>query len=499
MQAGLAALCLAALGAALAGSAELWIWSAALGPGLGAGFVLLSSSVVLALGLALAAPFVVLPAARWGRPELGASARLFFVLSVAAAALSVALFPGLREPYVAAGFALAGGLFAACSIGRSRRGASARRRVLDRLAFGLALSLVLAELGLRLAAALAHPPLLADETGARAWLEARRMRPGALHLGFPVNSRGDYDREPPAPGKSPLVVVIGDSFSTGAVSLPLHFTSVAERELGGVELYNMGAPGIDPPQYLELLRSEALPLRPDAIVVALFAGNDLEFDPPRSEPRSFLRSLVDREGCLLARFVTRATRLVAERARARAEEAGGGELQGSDVPAVDPRELFERFPWFGDPALERPTFSEAGFLKLEKERALAIARRNGAGEFACFPWLAAMQQAAGDVPLLVLLVPDEFQVEDALWEEVLETSRVELERDRPQVVVAAFCASRGLPLIDLLPPFRSLPPMADGRRHLYHLRDTHWNARGNEIAGKELARALRELLEREKG
>lgn len=39
-------------------------------------------------------------------------------------------------------------------------------------------------------------------------------------------------------------------------------------------------------------------------------------------------------------------------------------------------------------------------------------------------------------------------------------------------------------------PLRAAPPWEDGRRHVYHLRDTHWNARGNRIAGEELARFL---------
>jgi len=35
--------------------------------------------------------------------------------------------------------------------------------------------------------------------------------------------------------------------------------------------------------------------------------------------------------------------------------------------------------------------------------------------------------------------------------------------------------------------------MADGLRHLYHRRDTHFNARGNRAAGEALARFLRNL------
>jgi hypothetical protein len=33
--------------------------------------------------------------------------------------------------------------------------------------------------------------------------------------------------------------------------------------------------------------------------------------------------------------------------------------------------------------------------------------------------------------------------------------------------------------------------MADGQRHLYQLQDTHFNVRGNDVAGKAIADFLR--------
>ena len=40
---------------------------------------------------------------------------------------------------------------------------------------------------------------------------------------------------------------------------------------------------------------------------------------------------------------------------------------------------------------------------------------------------------------------------------------------------------------------RAVPPLTDGWRHVYHLRDTHFNVRGNRVAGEALAQALAEL------
>ncbi len=102
-----------------------------------------------------------------------------------------------------------------------------------------------------------------------------------------------------------------------------------------------------------------------------------------------------------------------------------------------------------------------------------------------------MRAECGARPFGVLLIPDEFQVEDALWAE-LELEG--LERDRPQRLLAAELGRRGIPVLDLLPVLRGTAALGDGRRHVYHLRDTHWNARGNRAAGEALAGFVRGLL-----
>ena len=72
--------------------------------------------------------------------------------------------------------------------------------------------------------------------------------------------------------------------------------------------------------------------------------------------------------------------------------------------------------------------------------------------------------------------------------------RTDLDRDQPQERIRTWLGARGVPSLDLLPILRAQPALADGSRHLYHLRDTHWNARGNRVAGVALARFLREQL-----
>ena len=91
----------------------------------------------------------------------------------------------------------------------------------------------------------------------------------------------------------------------------------------------------------------------------------------------------------------------------------------------------------------------------------------------------------------MLVFPDELQVNDALYAELLAT-RVALDdyqRDLPQQRIRAFCRSEGLACVDLLEPLRR----AEAFRRTYYARDTHLNAHGNAVAGRELADALLRL------
>jgi hypothetical protein len=43
----------------------------------------------------------------------------------------------------------------------------------------------------------------------------------------------------------------------------------------------------------------------------------------------------------------------------------------------------------------------------------------------------------------------------------------------------------------VLPHLRAAPREDDGKLHVYHLRDTHLNRKGNEIVGRALAEFVR--------
>jgi hypothetical protein len=286
------------------------------------------------------------------------------------------------------------------------------------------------------------------------------------------------------------VATIGDSFSAGVVPHEFHFTTVAEQDLPGCSIANIGVPQIGPREYLFLLEDEALPLDPDFVVINLFIGNDL-FDYQNEEPDARRRWL-DRENLLIFEVPHRLFEIARERLRTEAARRSV-EKENPSWPR-DPRARLRLHPELVDPLLESAHHSEEKFLGIEMTRATGLNGNLSRSYDRLFNALMKMRAATGGSRLLMMLIPDEFQVEDPLWAEVLAKAGRPLERAGAQRDIGAWLTAQGIPYLDLLPALRATLPLSDGRRHLYHLRDTHFNARGNAIVGHELAQFLRPLL-----
>jgi len=432
------------------------------------------------------------------RSSSAASLRSVFVVAI----LGWLLFLWLIQPFQRIWFDMvlggAAGAWAGLLLIQRARGERHARllRWIDILAFGICAALLSLELGLRLWATVRPAPLNAT-VGAGPGELVRRFRcdPGQVRFGFACNSRGFYDTEfyRNEPGDDgPLIVAIGDSFNVGTVPHAWHFTSICE-ELTGARIYNMGVPGIGPPEYLSLLVDEALPMDPDLILIGVFIGNDLDIDEYLADlPDAALRSWFQRDQVLLSVIPERMSRIAVERLRAERRGADVGTVQGerSVVESMDRDEAAAAFPWLTDTGLEEATLSEDAFYRLETERALATcAQVPPSFDVFCEAMLAA-RRAAGDTPVHVMLIPDEFQVEDDLWMRVTESAGRELDRNRPQDLLTAWLGQQGIPYLDLLPVLRRVDPQPDGRRHLYHALDTHFNARGNQVTAEALAEFL---------
>lgn len=484
------------LGRALAWRAGLW---PALGPRFGAILIALAAALAISVwALALALKFLRDGGAE-ATPPLAALRRAFIALAATWLWMLIAVQPYQRlwldfALAMAAG-AWSGWILLARSARPTRWGPWLERA----LAAACAAAGML-ELGLR-ALALASPmPILArgDDAPGR-FVERFRCKPNELRFGFACNERGFYDGPLARRAAGEVrVAAIGDSFHVGSVPHAWHFTSVCEAQLE-IEVDNLGVAGIGPPEYLHLLLEEALPLDPSAVVVSLFVGNDLDYAESEADvPSSWLRGWLERERVLIAVVPRRLARMRAERAHA---SGAMGDVTsqgpaGAGAPASASREeLLSSLPWLADPRLEQPSLSTDAWLRLEQRRALEICRGEPRSLRASCERLRQMKAACGSIPFGVLLLPDELQVEDELWRSVSSAAGVPLERDLPQRLLAEWLTEQEIPFVDLLPALRSVPPLADGKRHVYHVQDTHFNARGNAEAGKALAALVQSLLQ----
>ena len=376
-------------------------------------------------------------------------------------------------------------------------------RGLDLVLMNVGVLLFATELTLRGVAVAMPSPILSQGTErAEQRIDRYRYEPGLLRYGFPVNESGYYDEAVTAKAEGEtLVASLGDSFAAGVVPHYHHFTTVAERELPGVRVHNLGVPAIGAPEYLYLLRYEALPLEPDLVVVNLFIGNDLKPKSVQASDHRWLRSWYERRNLLTFLVPKRLAAVAREQAAMREGGNTDGALQGEsgvEAAKLTPEAIAEAFPWVVDPSLERPFLSDEGLWRnelkaigegwLEAEESIP----------SLLAYLAEMIEAAEDVPVAFVLIPALCQVDDALWERVLRRyPDLEERRDDPQERIAAWCAEQGVPCLDLLPALRAEPPLADGESHLYHRNDTHFNTRGNRVAGEAVARFLDAILARE--
>lgn len=463
------------LGAGVLGALAVRAWSARFGPLqhiLGRGV----AAAVLALLVASLGVELWALARERRAPRAGGAPALRWAVHVAfwTCVLQIAWLDPFRTTLFQALAAVGGGVFAAGLFGARALGPRWPGRAVTRLEVVSTVALVVGvggELAARGAARIRPSPLLlVERSGPIEEMEASRFPPGKEHYGSRCNSRGYLDGEPD-PSVRPFAAVIGDSFGFCCVGHEDHYASVAERRLGRGELYDMGIVGVGADVYLAMLEREALALRPDVVVIALFLGNDVPERPPEPEPPG-LRGLLARDSLRSLAFVRRLAALSLEWRRADAHEGDA--------------------PWREDPLLEPPGFSEETFLDIEVRRARVIAQETSVDPVRTLvPVLEDIVAVAGQVPVLFLLIPDEFQVEDAVWERVASAlGRDGLDRDRVQRLLRAAFDERGWRYLDLLPALRAVPPLADGRRHVYHLRDTHFNKRGCEVAGNALADAL---------
>jgi hypothetical protein len=326
-----------------------------------------------------------------------------------------------------------------------------------------ALCLLLVELALRAYGLASGGSLLLGGT-----LQSSRLKPGqdyghGLHgnsLGYP----GPDFQNDKKPGIC-RIAALGDSFAVGpAVAFADNFLTRLEKALPSAEVYNFGVSGIGPREYLHILRHDVWPFQPDLVLVCVFVGNDI------TEELATPRHLDVRQHALY-QLGARGFRLMRERW-----------FRGQTPASAAPDRLSQ-------PSLSPDTFREV------EARRLAVCLQP-VSEALEKKWRRALgyldrivqECQARKVPLTVVLIPDEFQVNPTVLREALVgVNPSEVDLTLPQRRLLAFFAERQVPCLDLLPAFRGVPES-------YAANDTHWNIRGNRLAEQQISRWLLPLL-----
>lgn len=361
---------------------------------------------------------------------------------------------------------------------------SARLARLALVLGGLAAGLLLVELGLRLAApagaAAVAQPLVAAYPGhffrtsgglklLRPDAEAEfrtteyrtRVRSNALGL------RGEA-LSPPPPGGQRLLV-LGDSF-TMAAQVPEEQTFVAQLEAGlsvatgrPVQAVNAGIDGHGTADSLRLLERLGPRLRPDAVLLALYWGNDL-WDNARAAEGGTVRNVAS--GGLL-----------------------GGPLRGP-LMALSRRSflLSHLVAWqVSRRGPDDPT------LALHRNELAALV--DPAARAAQLPHTERLLRALGerceaeDLPCAVALLPPAHAVHTERLGPTVRLAGASPEEADLDGLVGAIRAAvpEGLAVVDLRP---ALLAAAEEGQRLYFVFDPHWTAAGHAVAATALAEAL---------
>ena len=343
---------------------------------------------------------------------------------------------------------------------------------------------------------------------ARAGLFGDKQTPATMKPGVPVrgtilvtNSQGFRDRERAFVRRdnAPRVLALGDSMTWGAgVSYDETFATLLEQSLNaltaGAEVINLGVPGWGPHEELHLLKVYGVDFHPDVILLNFFIGNDIQND--RWDDLNLSRILVvGGRSCYL--------------------HSNGNFVH--DVFGLDRLYLYHDLNYLFTVGLGRmrhaaehrdsqipagewaPLTSREQYVKSIHERDNIYLRRNSplfdaqwARTAATLLQIKSLADRYG-LPLMIVAIPDHVQVDPSIQDRFLagiEASPDQYDFEKPQRLLRAWSAKHGVPMIDLLPVFRS-NPRPD---RLYFQNDYHLTAAGHSLTAAALLPSLRVAL-----
>ncbi|MBM4337392.1 MAG: hypothetical protein FJ108_16020 [Deltaproteobacteria bacterium] len=332
------------------------------------------------------------------------------------------------------------------------------------IALGLGFGLVVAEVGLRIAA-----------PQEKSWLDIYRVDPvlplvslapdaattvvtgeSTWHVRTDARGHRTGNAAPAAPG-SPTLLLLGDSFAFGhGVDYEESFAALVAQELGGgLALVNTGVPGFGPVQYRQVLESTLESgERPKLILLSLYLGNDFLDCVWNKRVQVVDGVMVEESGRLRTwmKFNLHTYRLASK--------------------------VYQRAAAWRRPGRspEEALFDPEAWRSGELSRALEIFSQElgRIGELA----------REANIPILAVVIPRETTL---LHDAAVDGSG--LDYGLPNARAATALSTAGIPFVDLSAALRELGPA-----QAYFARDGHLTRPGNRAASAEIAPALRELI-----
>ena len=362
-----------------------------------------------------------------------------------------------------------------------------------------------------------------------------------------TNSRGMVGPELAAikPRGEFRIVVLGDSYTVGGqVPYAQTFPAVLEERLHdagypNVRVINAGVGGYTTFNEAGLLREDLSWLQPDLVVVAAYVGNDVSenvlataagYREAPEHPKGMTwgleaATLVDQSGAWFPRNQQRGPAPPPWEPSQGLPEPSGNQpdaamrvLPTTPPPPAGLRQTL-RTLWddvrsdsllagrlFGVP-VDRSVSTAPGAappaVELERLNLTSfewtILREIPRTYWLDVAWplfghyLAQTRDTAAQVgaPMVMMVIPEMSQFDEQMHARTMANFRFrddEVDWDRPQRELALQASSIGVPVLDLLPEFRSLADRAD----LYLRADTHFTAYGHRVAAQALARFLRD-------
>ncbi|MPR32526.1 alginate O-acetyltransferase AlgX-related protein [Salmonirosea aquatica] len=303
--------------------------------------------------------------------------------------------------------------------------------------------------------------------------------PHSDSYGFKLNAHGFKDVEyniAKTPGTY-RIVGVGDSFTFGVAPYPYNYLTLLEDTLHNmstlppVEIINMGICSTAPPHYLSIITDEALPLKPDMILLSVFVGNDIAESSRDSRKRKlFTYSYLASSVYYIYKVLTGLSQ------NGTATAYGKGYVYCDSCSTLDP----ERY------------------LDIETQRSYVFCQNNTNFERHVQDALSYLHKINNlckrrGIKLVVALLPDEMQVNTDLQKRVLAKGTLAAaawDNEQPNRVLRQELEKANVPVVDLLNEFvarRQGPP-------LYIPNDSHWNIKGNRVAAASLAGQLPSLI-----